>query len=659
MTIQPDSIFDLTFLQGAALSVDGRRVAYVVARYEKTETAAEAHQWEEKLAIWLLDVESRQVRQLTSGTTRDSAPAWSPQGDQLAFLSTRSGKAQIYLLPVNGGEAQQVTTMPQGVAGGPVWSPDGTHIAFGAPPQSEPRKSEQPYRVTRHIYRFDVLNYVHEVKQDLYVLEVASGAVTQLTQDEWHNSLPVWSPNGQEIAYTAMFQPDSHKISSSVRIVSLAGHVRDLVTGGDASFMAIAPTWTPDGQQLVFVGNPDDAQAGTQNNLWIVGREGGRPQNRTPDFGYHVGGALQPDMPAFSLRQPQIQMHPSGSHGYVQVQVRGTVQIFRMALSGPEACTPVTQGDQANFPLGMVGEKLLTMVTNLADPGNLALHDLTNGQVTQLTDLNRSVLSQWGDPVIEHLTFPGPDQVAVEGWFMHPSQGEAPHPTILYIHGGPHSAFGHLFHFDFRMLAAAGYGVLIINQRASTGYGDAFAQQITGDWGNLDYGDLMAGVDHAIASGWVDENRMGVCGLSGGGNLSCWIVGQTDRFKAAVPENPVTNWVSFYGVSDIGPWFAEQELGGKPHEIPEIYRRCSPITYAHRCTTPTLLIQGEADWRCPAEQSEQFYTVLKVNGCPVEMVRLPQSPHAGSIQGPPALRLAQNEALLGWMNRYVLGAEQR
>jgi dipeptidyl aminopeptidase/acylaminoacyl peptidase len=179
----------------------------------------------------------------------------------------------------------------------------------------------------------------------------------------------------------------------------------------------------------------------------------------------------------------------------------------------------------------------------------------------------------------------------------------------------------------------AGYVVLFINHRASTGYGDAFSTRITGDWGNLDYADLMAGVDDAIAQGLVDQERMGVCGLSGGGNLSCWIVGQTDRFKAAVPENPITNWVSFYGVSDIGPYVAVRQLGGHPHEIPEVYARCSPITYTHRCTTPTLLIQGEADYRCPPEQSEQFYTVLKANGCPVEMLRLPNSDHTGSMTG--------------------------
>jgi dipeptidyl aminopeptidase/acylaminoacyl peptidase len=241
---------------------------------------------------------------------------------------------------------------------------------------------------------------------------------------------------------------------------------------------------------------------------------------------------------------------------------------------------------------------------------------------------------------------------------MKPPTGEPPYPTVLYIHGGPHGAYGYNFSFDFQMLAGAGYAVLYINHRASTGYGDAFSTAITGDWGNLDYNDLMAGVDYAIERGLTDADKLGVCGLSGGGNLSCWIVGQTDRFKAAVPENPVTNFVSFYGVSDIGPWFATAQMGGAPHEIPEVYAKCSPITYAHKCTTPTLLIQGEADWRCPAEQSEQFYTVLKANGCTVEMVRLPNSSHAESITGDLKVRRAQNDALLGWMNKYVLEIEE-
>jgi dipeptidyl aminopeptidase/acylaminoacyl peptidase len=204
------------------------------------------------------------------------------------------------------------------------------------------------------------------------------------------------------------------------------------------------------------------------------------------------------------------------------------------------------------------------------------------------------------------------------------------------------------------MLVGAGYGVLLVNHRGSTGYGDAFASAIIGDWGNLDYADLMAGVDHAVDEGLAERDRLGVFGLSGGGNLTGWVIGHTDRFKAACPENPLFNWFSMYGTSDIGSSFGARELGGAPHEVEDVYRRCSPVTYAHRCTTPTLFLQHEHDFRCPAEQTEQFFTILRVNGVPAEMVRFPNTPHIGSVVGPIGHRRGQNEALLDWMNRYVL-----
>jgi dipeptidyl aminopeptidase/acylaminoacyl peptidase len=244
----------------------------------------------------------------------------------------------------------------------------------------------------------------------------------------------------------------------------------------------------------------------------------------------------------------------------------------------------------------------------------------------------------------------------VEGWIITPGVGEGPFPTVLYIHGGPHNAFGHIFFYDFLMLASAGYGVLFVNHRGSSGYGDEFCSQIVGHLGELEYQDLMAGVDVAISQGLADPDRLGCCGLSGGGHLTCWIVGHTDRFKAAVAENPISNFVSLYGVKSNGVSLCVEELGGHPHEIPDVYRSASPITYAHRCTTPTLLIQGEVDRSCPPEQSEQFYAVLKANGCTVEMLRLPNSGHVGTLLGPLASRLAQNEALLEWMNRYLVDA---
>ncbi|MCL0059042.1 S9 family peptidase [Dehalococcoidia bacterium] len=642
--VEPADLFRLKFLQDARLSPDSKTVAYVISHVD-------AEKEEEYAAIWLLSLEMCEARQLTAGLARDTNPQWSPDGKQIAFLSTRGDKPQIYLIPVDGGEARALTAMKQGVGGGPAWSPDGKQIAFTAGPAREPPDPTKPYRVTRHIYRFDAVGYLDNVVQDIYVIPADGGEPKQLTHDDSQNGMPVWSPDGQEILFTAAMFPDSHRVYPALRIVNLDGEVRDLVK--DWGY-AISAAWTPDGQRVVFIGSPFGRPIGSQNDLWVIDRQGEEPECRTAGLTFQVGGGLQADMPVYRA-SPNILVSADSQAACVQVQEGGTVQIYRVALNGPESWAPVVMGERCCVPLDMNDKHLLFAVSTLDSPLELFIAAKDGSNERQLTRINADLLAEWDLPRVEHLSFSSSDGVQVEGWIMKPCIGEAPYPTILYIHGGPHSGFGHIFSFDSQMLAGAGYAVLFINQRGSTGYGDEFSTKIIGDWGNLDYKDLMAGVDFAIAKGIADPDRLGCCGLSGGGNLTCWIVGQTDRFKAAVPENPVTNWVSMYGVGDVGPWFAPAEMGGLPHEIPEVYRQCSPITYAHRCTTPTLLVQGEHDYRCPAEQAEQFYAVLKASGCIVEMVRLPASPHAGSIHGPPIVRRVQNEVLLDWMNRYILG----
>lgn len=645
--VQPDDLFRLRFIHSAALSPDGTKVVFAYSFYDEDSQ-------EDRVALHLHCLGTNEERRLTIGMARDTHPSWSPDGKQVAFLSDRRDKPQIYVLPMDGGEPRPLTQLEQGVASGPVWSPDGRHIAFTAPPAKPPLDLEQPYRLTRTIYRFDMVGYVDNAVQDIYVASLEDGRVRQLTDDACQNGGLSWSPDGKQILYHASMFPDEPVVvHPRLRVVTLDGEIRELVSEWGYSLSA---AWHPDGQRIVFLGAPHGRPIGSKLDLWVVPAAGGEPECRSAEIIWGIGGRLQSDMPALRevLVAPKILIDPGTDQAYVQAQIGGTVQVLRVALAGPPQWTPVLTGDRSCLPLALAGERLLAGVSTLSNPGDLYITDLNGQGEKAITELNQAVLSERVLPDWEHLTFPGNDGVEVEGWLLKPVTGTPPYPTILYIHGGPHSGFGHIFSFDFQMLAGAGYAVLFINQRGSTGYGDEFATRILGDWGNLDYRDLMAGVDAAVERGLADPDRLGCCGLSGGGYLSTWIVGHTNRFKAAVPENPVTNWVSFYGVSDIGPWFAVEELGGKPHEIPEVYRRCSPITYAHLCTTPTLLIQGEADYRCPAEQSEQFFTVLKLSGCPVEMVRLPQSPHGGSIAGPPAVRRAQNDALLEWLNRYVL-----
>lgn len=646
--IRPEDLFGLHFLQSATLAPDGQTLAYSIATHD-ADADADYEQ------IWLLEIASGQQRQLTFGKQRNQMPQWSPDGKTLAFVSTRGEKPQIYLLAVDGGEARPLTTFKQGVGGGLAWSPDGQQLAFSAPPQpDQAHDATVPYRLARHIYRFDAIGYLDSAVQDLYVIPVAGGEAQRLTADGCHNTTPQWAPDGSRLLYVATMQPASHKaITPELRIVTLAGQTTTVISHAWGSFSGSA-AWLPDSRQIAFVGVEGGQPIGTQNDLFVVDSASGQVSKRTAGLDRQVGARLQPDMPAAVANQlSKVLVTAAGAVAYVPVQIGGTVQIYRVGLTGTPHYAAVLSGDRSCFLLDGNSSTLLYAVSDFNSPPDLYLADANGQHEQRLSQFNAAFLATVPQPVVEHLWFPGQDGVPVEGWLIRPAVGSAPYPTILYIHGGPHSAFGAVYHFDTQMLVGAGYAVLMVNQRASTGYGNSFSTAIKGDWGNLDYTDLMAGVDAVVANGWADPDRLGVCGLSGGGNLSCWIVGQTDRFKAAVPENPVTNWQSFYGVSDIGVWFAVEQLGGHPHEIPEIYTRCSPITYAHRCKTPTLLVQCEQDWRCPAEQAEQFYTVLKANGCPVEMVRLPGMPHAGAINGTPKVRRAQNAALLEWMQRYV------
>lgn len=647
-TIQPDDLYNMQFLNGGKFSPDGSKIAYYVNHVDTDKD-------KELSTIYISDYANESTRQMTNGKAKDANPKWSPDGKTIAFSSTRNGKPQLFILPIDGGEADQLTDLKQGV-GDFAWSPDGSNIAFTAGPTFEgdapPDLTKEVYRVKRYVYRFDAMGYLDGVVQNLYVVDVASGEVKQLTDDETNNGNPRWSPDGSKILYDASMRTDTERaVFPTMYMTDLDGNNEAVLDGWG---VVASASFTPDGSRLAFVGLPNEGQPiGTKSDLYVYDLASGQLDNRSADLEVGVGGGLSMDMPVMGLRAWTVAISDDGKTAYVPVQAGGTVHIYRVSLTGAIQFEGITEGESADAILDMHDGCILYAQTTLNSPPDLYLLNTSTGESTQVSDLNSDYLSQITMPETEHLLFDGVDGVQVEGWYMKPPVGTAPYPTILYIHGGPHAGYGYGFHFDFQMLAGAGYGVIFINHRASTGYGNSFSTAIKGDWGNLDYNDLMSGVDDAIAKGLADADRMGVCGTSGGGNLSCWIVGHTDRFKAAIPQNPVSNWRSFYGTSDIGVWFAVEQMGGHPHEIPDVYEKCSPISYAHKCNTPTLMVQSEHDWRCPAEQSEQFYNVLKANGCVVEMLRQPGGSHGASIFGELNLRRAHNDAMLDWFGRYV------
>jgi len=649
--IAPEDLFRFRFVVAADLAPDRTRVAFAQTRIAPGEDEDSGEV--EHSDLHLLDVESGAVRRLTFNDSTNSAPAISPDGSTVAFTSSRTEKPQLWLLPLDGGEPRRLTDLPQGVGGGAVWSPDGTKIAFTAGPQDEPRKPELPYRVTRTMWRFDGIGVLDDAVQDVYVVDAVDAAAEprRLTDDRFMNSQPKWSPDGRSLVYIASHDPDSYELVSRLRRVDLEGTVTDL-TAPDGLVGSHAPM--ADGRIVYILFFEPDKVMGARPSLYVLDPATGTRTSRGAGVEGHIEGGVQPDNPAAGLGEGQLLLTEDGDV-LVTVHTGGEVAIVRIALDGPESHAVVAGGNRVCVPLSARGRGLLFGAFGFTEPGDLHLADLDTGKERRLTHVNDDVLAELDLPAVVPLRFSSIDGAPVEGWFLRRAGSDEALPTVLSIHGGPHSGWGAQFNFDHLMFAGAGYGVLLVNQRASTGYGDAFATAIRGDWGNLDYADLMAGVDHAIDEGLADPDRLGVFGISGGGNLTGWVIGHTDRFKAACPENPVFNWFSMYGTSDLGADFSVRELGGTPYEAEDVYRRCSPITYAARVTTPTLFLQHESDFRCPAEQTEQFFTVLRVNGVPAEMLRFPNTPHAGSILGPISHRRAQNEALLGWMNRHVLG----
>ena len=596
-------------------------------------------------SLWRIDLATGDARQLTQDTSTNTSPSWSPDGTQIAFLSDRCGNKQVFLLPSDGGEAQQLTDLKQGVDGPPVWSPDGEMIAFTASANTEPRDPTAPYRVTRFIYRFDGVGYVDDNVQDIYVQSVHAGDAKQLTADAHMDRTLRWSPDGREILYLASFDPDrSDLFSAKLRVVSLDG-VIDEVLGLDWGFIKNAG-WMPDSKRIMVVASRGGQPMATKDDLWIVDRGGGGAENRSEGLPYGVEVQWFPVFSAANILTAE-------SAALVNVVERGKKGVYAVSLSGEPHWQQLLGGNKTIALQDADEEKMLFLSSDLTTPGDLHVASLDGTNERQLSNFNRGLIEQIAFPEIKEVHYETRDGTEIQGWLLIPNQGNPPYPTILYIHGGPHGWYGYQYGSDFQMLAGAGYAVLFVNPRGSAGYGDEFATALSGNWGVLDHKDLLDGVDFAIEMGYADPERLGICGLSYGGYLTCYTIGQTDRFKAAVAENPITDLVSRYGTADMGPWGSLSELGGKPHEIPDVYRRGSPITFAHNCMTPTLLIQCEEDYRCPAGQAEQFYGHLKANGCIAEMVRLPGVSHVASITGPIRVQKAQNEALWDWMQRHV------
>lgn len=661
-TRRPITIRDLCELKLVGtpqISPDGTQIAYVVSTIHDSDEENEY-----RSAIYLVPVDgSAEPRRLTNGPKRDTAPAWSPDGTRLAFVSDRAGKSQVHILDLRGGEARKLTDAPNG-AGDPQWSPDGATILYTArvreaepEEQKAPKGYKPPLVINAVKHKFDGEGYFDDKKRHLFVIPAEGGEARQITAGDWNVAGPAWSPDGRRVAYVAN-QDDNRDTSevNDIYVVTVADGAASArkVTSGRGP--VALPAWSPDGEQIAYVGHERGYMPGANMRLLAIAVDGrGAARDLTAGFDRSVNNMAMGDT-RLGMDQQRPTWSPDGRSLLFIATDGGNTGIYRAALDG--GVTRVFGGERAcvGFTVARDGGTIAFAATDPTRPNEIFVADTRGAGERQVTRHNDAFLAGLTIRPAERILYGSKGGATIEGWVIKP-EGFDPAkkcPLMLKIHGGPHGTYGNAFSHEFQLLVAQGYVLLYVNPRGSQGYGEEFAHCIRADWGNLDYADIMAGVDYVIAQGYVDPARMAAGGASYGGYMTCWILGHTDRFKAIVTERVVSNFNSFWGTSDIGQTFGAWELGGKtPREDPETYTRCSPITYMDNATSATLIIHGEMDLRCPMEQSEQVFIILKRKGVPVEFVRYPDESHNHAVGGQPKHRTDRLERIVAWLQRYV------
>lgn len=634
--LSPTDLFRLKFVRDARLSPDGRQAAYTLSRTDDAE----------HLEIHFADLATGASQRLDFNGDARSA-RWSADGRRLAFV----GNGRLYLFGGDSGRRSEPLT-PEGweVQGFPSWGPDSNRVAVSLVRR---RTVSGPRRISTETYRADGVGYHDRLQQEIWIADCRSGSCTQLTQNLGLCFAPEWNPRADELLIFASTAPVPFS-SYSPRLLTIEvedGSVKEVL---DARWYVTTAKWTPNGECIVIAAAHDSELTIPNLTLWLVGRNGKSPLHRTPGLMGNVGCRATHDMPVWDLTQSNVLVVLDEHSALASVHRGGAVEIWQVSLTGDRRMQVVVSGERTCIVLDadVARQRVLFAATDLLTPTELRCAGLDGCDERRITRLNDDVLEQWPRQSVHRLPFVSAGNLPIESWFMRRADTTDPLPTVLFIHGGPFSATGNAFRYDFHLLASRGYGVLFANFRGSAGYGEAFARAIMGDWCGKAYPDHIGAVDAAVSLGLADPDRLGVWGPSYGGSATCWIVGHTNRFKAAVAEAAGVNLATRYYISDIPDVF-RRDLGGTPHELPDVYRERSPITYARNCTTPTLLLHGEDDLRCPISEAEQFFRALQDVGCITELFRIPNCSHLGDSIGPLSARAAQNEALIDWFQRFL------
>jgi len=655
MSQRPITIDDLLALQWISdpqISPDGRSVVYVQKAADREADTYRSH-------LWIVPADGGPARQFTAGPHQDSLPRWSPDGRWIAFLSDRGAAAdpgarrpkQIYVIPVDGGEATAVTAgnySPTDLA----WSPDGRTIAFIGKPEAPKNEQSDVKVVTRARYKFDGEGYWDGRYKHLFIVSALGGEVRRITDGDFDHSDPAWSPDGRWIACVSnrSEEADFTNVTDIWIFPAVGGEGRRLTQSVGPCAM---PAWSPEGTRIAYLGHDNAAMSATNTALWVVPLAGGPPVCVTAGFDRSLAHHLITDMRAHPRVGRPI-WWPDGRAVLVLVAEGGTTHLARVDVSSG-AVTLLTGGRREIYGYDFdraVGNGVMA-VSDPFVPGDLwaVQREGTSLRERRLTAVNAG----WMDGISlsrpERFTYEGADGWPVEGWVMRPAGFEEGrrYPTILQIHGGPHGAYGEAFSHEFQVLAAEGFALVFTNPRGSQGYGQRFTAATRHDWGGKDYEDIMRGLEAALARfPFLDPGRLGVAGGSYGGFMTNWVIGHTDRFKAAVTMRSISNHLSQWGTSDLAFMKGFWEFPGDPWEAPAWYWERSPLAYVAKIRTPLLILHSEMDLRCPMPEAEQLFAALKKLRREVVLVRFPGESHDLSRTGRPAHRLERLRWIVKW-----------
>ncbi|MGD8922228.1 MAG: S9 family peptidase [Candidatus Zixiibacteriota bacterium] len=658
--VSVEHLFRLLVPTSVSISNDEKRIVYTVERIDTKDNKYYTN-------IHMCDIAGGKSRQFTHGKQADGKPVWSPDDSHLAFVSTRDKKTGIYLMPSEGGAERKLIELDGSIAN-LQWTPDGKNLVFALRNndsnfiKDEEKKKEPPvYRhITRFWYRLDGEGFLPKDKFQIYTLIVESGKMRQITGGKRDNTNPSVSPDGKWITYVSnrSKDPDIEFLKESLFMVPFeGGEEKEVPTPlGPKS----APRFSPDGKLIAYIGhdNPNDAWGVTNARIWVVGVNN-RPQAHDilPTFDRHAYDSMIADLS--DAHDPgALYWSADGKRIYFAASDTGVTNLFYVPARGGKP-TRFFKGKCHVKGFSMAGKKrtVALIYSDLNNPGDIMSSPTTFGaekKAVRHTDLNPWLRSEVQLAKTREVWFKAYDGTEIQGWLVTPPNFKPTrkYPAILEIHGGPRAQYGHSFFHEMQYLAAQGYVVFYTNPRGGAGRGETFAGCIVGDWGGFDYQDCMAAADYMEDLKYVDPKRTGVTGGSYGGYMTNWIVGQTDRFAAAVTQRSISNLVSFVGSSDIG-FDLEMEFQGWPWTNPANYEKCSPITYFGNVKTPVLIIHSEQDLRCPIEQAEQMFAMLKLLGKKVEMVRFPEEPHGLSRHGRPDRRKARLEWIVKWFDQYL------